>query len=236
MKKEKTQDYWKLIFIIVPAILYGNIAKLINDKNLAYTFGFTVLGVCLGFLLHYLTKNKIIIIKLISIVILVLIPFAFMISSNQKEDLLKKEWSSHKFDRIEFSSPNKLKLISSKVPNKLNEYYKKYEVYSDGANNRRTSIYSIGLKDDNIDIDNYLKQYLDRIKTNIPSLSSVEIIEQKNNKIDIYTKYKFIINNNDFTGFCRLMKNNNEINMFWLIPISEGFSNEYIKRFNESIK
>jgi len=235
LKKEKTTDYWLLIFILVPAILFGKIGNILNDKNIAYSVGFTILGVGLGFLLHFLTKNKSIITKLVAIIILISIPFGLMIVNSKNNNSTKNEWINQKISNIEFLSPYNLELIQSEIPENLKEHYTRLEVYSDGKNDKSTTVYSIELKDDNIDLENYFKQYLESIESKIPSLERTEIIEQTNNENGISTTFRFILKDKSIDGFCKLTQDKKEISMLWLIPLTKGFSKEHIDKFNKSI-
>jgi len=234
LDKEKKTDIWKLLFVLTPGILFSNIANLFNDKNIAYTVVLTIIGVALGFLLHYFTKNKSLIIKIICFSFTIIIPFGVIIFSNQNE--VEKEWLNQTINAVEFSSPYKLELSQSDIPKELEEYYSKFEIYRDGKNNKSTIIYSIKLKDGNIDLEDYFKQYLENAKEIIPSLKTVEIIEQKKTESDIYTRFEFITKNESLNGFCRLIKKGTDINIFWLIPFTESFSKKHIEDFNKSIK
>jgi hypothetical protein len=234
MSKEKKTDIWILLFILIPGFLFGKIAEIFNDKSLAYTVVLTIIGVALGFLLHFLTKNKSLIIKIISLSFTIIIPFGVIFFSNQNE--IEKEWLNQTINAVEFSAPYKLKLSQSDIPKELEEYYSKFEIYRDGKNDKSTIIYSIKLKDENIDLEDYFKQYLESIKEIIPSLKAVEIIEQKKTENDIYTRFKFITKNQSLNGSCRLIKKGKNINIFWLVPFSQDFSKKYIDKFDKSIK
>jgi hypothetical protein len=74
LNKEQKTNIWKLLFIIAPAILFGNITEILKDKNIAFIVGLTIIGVSLGFLAHYLTKKKTLTIKIIALSILIIIP------------------------------------------------------------------------------------------------------------------------------------------------------------------
>ncbi|TDQ25720.1 hypothetical protein [Tenacibaculum caenipelagi] len=87
MKKAQKTNIWKLLFIFTPVILFGNITEILKDKNIAFTFGLTIIGVALGFLVYYvalsflvyfLTKKKSLTIKIISLSILIIIPLRLL--------------------------------------------------------------------------------------------------------------------------------------------------------------
>ena len=237
LKKEEKTDFWKLIFIIIPAILFGKIANLFIDKNIAYTVTFTILGIGLGYLLYFLSKNKPLTIKIICLTILLIIPFSSTFLSNKTQR--EKEWIVQKIDNIEFSSPFKVNLIDSQIPDELKEDYNKLNIYSDNKKEKSTIIYSIEISNNEIDLESYFNEYLESFKTGISDLENIEVKknENKNSENNFIAKLKFIKpNTKPLNGFCRLIKRNNSINLFWLIPLSKGYPEKYIEKFNKSIE
>ena len=233
MKKEQKTNIWKLLFIIAPAILFGNIAEILNDKNIAFTVGLTIIGVSLGFLAHYLTQKKTLAIKIIAIGILIVIPLSIIAFNVENE--LEKKWSNQTINTIEFSSPTELKLINSDIPENLKEYYNKLEIYNDGKKDKSIILYAIELKDENIDLKNYFEQYLESFKVKISNIKTVDIIEQIESENDILTKFKFNTKNETLNGYSRFIKKDRNLNMFWLVPFSKSYTEKYIEKFNKNI-
>ncbi|TCI93627.1 hypothetical protein [Tenacibaculum sp. M341] len=233
MNKEQKTNTWKLLFIISPAILFGNIAEILDDKNIAFTVGLTIIGVSLGFLAHYLTKKKTLSIKIIALSILIIIPLSIIVFNVENE--LEKKWSNQIINTIEFSSPTVLKLINSDIPENLKEYYNKLEIYNDGKKDKSIILYTIELKDENIDLKNYFEQYLETFKVKIPNIKTVDIIEQIESENDILTKFKFSTKNETLNGYSRFIKKDRNLNMFWLVPFSKSYTEKYIEKFNKNI-
>ncbi len=236
LKKEEKIDFWKLIFILIPATLFGKITNLFIDKNIAYAVAFTFLGIGLGYLLYFLSKSKSLTIKIICLAILLIIPFSAIILSDKTQT--EKEWIVQNIDDIEFSSPFKVKLIDSEIPDDLKEDYNKLNIYSDNKEDKLTIIYSIEIADNEIKIESYFNEYLESFKKGIPDLKNIEVekSENKNSENNFTAKLKFIKSNTKpLNGFSRLIKRNNSINLFWLIPLSKGYPEKYIEKFNKSI-
>ncbi len=233
MNKEQKINIWKLLFIITPAIFFGKITEILNDKNIAFTFGLTIIGVSLGFLAHYLTKKKTLAIKIIALSILIIIPISIIALNVENE--LEKKWSNQIINTIEFSSPTKLKLINSDIPENLKEYYNKLEIYKGEKKGKSIILYAIELKDENIDLKNYFEQYLEAFKVKIPNIITVDIIEQIESENDILTKFKFNTKNKTLNGYSRFIKKDRNLNLFWLVPFSKSYTEKYIEKFNKNI-
>lgn len=226
-------NIWQLLFLLIPALLLGNITELFGDKNEAYPIIFTLIGVALGFLAYFLTKKKSSIIKTCSLAVLILFSFSFIILTQKNE--LEREWIHQTINSVPFSSPTELKRTSVEIPEALNDYYNKIEIFNDDNGYRSTTVLAIALKDANIDLQNYFEQYLNSYKEKIPNIKAVEIIDQTKSEYDLYIRFKMITNKKSLNGICRVIQQDKNLYMFWLIPFSKGYSKEYMERFNNGI-
>ncbi|CAM1361546.1 hypothetical protein TSEDIMI_10028 [Tenacibaculum sediminilitoris] len=164
---------------------------------------------------------------------MIIVPLGIIIFNSENE--FNKEWINQSINSVEFSSPNKLKLISSNLSKELIEYYDKLEIYSDNQNDKSIFLYSIELKEENIDLQNYYEQYLDNFKAKIPNLNTIEVTEKKISDNNISIRFNFLTNKKVLNGFCRISKERKNLNMFWLIPFYKSYSKEYIDKFDNKI-
>jgi hypothetical protein len=233
LKQEEKTNIWKLLFILFPAILFGKITEILVDKNIVFTFIFTIIGVLLGFLIHFLTKKKNLIIKIISLIIIIGIPISILAWNLESE--LEKEWSRQNINKIEFCSPNKLKLVRSEIPENIKDYFNKFEIYNDGKKDKSIILFATELKDEDIDLKDYFEQYLESFKLKIPDLKTIEITKQNESETDIHAKFNFITKKDSLKGYSRFIKENRNLNMFWLIPFTKSYSKKYIEKFDKNI-
>jgi len=136
---KKGSSYWIALFILIPTISYGNIANILDNKNTLYLVIFLILGLAIGSLFYFLTKNKSFNIKLVSKIIMGLIPFILIILPNQNNNLISKEWIDHEVDSNKFLLPYKLDLLSSKTQKKSKSCSNRLEIYN---NKKKEKYYS----------------------------------------------------------------------------------------------
>jgi len=241
MNKLNSEQIWMIVFIVLPTTLIANLGSEFapeTQMSVLYSGLFGGLGGLFGFLLHSLTKNKTAVIKSITLVLTVVI-LGFTIrtitAKPTDEQLISTDWTQQQIGSISFESPTKLNLTTSSIPEGTEQFYNSLEVYTDGNNDRLTSFINATILLDTLDLANSFGESLEGMLNNI-GITEVELLD--NHYMDteeVASKFKFRINDEEVIGFGYMRNVGRTLQSIWLLPIKQGFSLEYIDKFENSI-
>jgi uncharacterized membrane protein YeaQ/YmgE (transglycosylase-associated protein family) len=238
----KEDQIWQGIFLTIPTVFAFNLANVIasdDQTSILYAMLFGGIGAMVGYGLFYFLKNKSKQIKILSLVGSIIAGFlsVFLLSAKPSdEEILKRKWITQTIGEVQFDNPQELILTSSEIPESVKWYYKSLKTYSDSNTDRITIFLDSKIATDTILIidsySNYLEGMLQKQGVN---RETVKMEPLTSDKEEISAKFTFELNGKEVKGYGYMFKKGEILESIWLMPIKEGFSNEYIEEFEAGI-
>lgn len=240
--KLKEDQIWLGIFCLSAITILSQAGKEFADNGImqmVYAGIFGGIGGLIGSFANHLTKGKSTLTKILASLLIVFSCslFLYFISRTETdEEILKKEWAEQKIGMLEFDSPSNLKLESIEIPDTLNTFYKDIKIYTDGQNDRITTFIKAKIKPDSISVvDAYsgaLEKMLSKLQVNIDDVE-LEVYSADENEVS--SMFTFDLNGQKVNGYGCMFYYKDRLESLWLMPITRGFSQEYIEEFELGI-
>lgn len=238
----KEDQIWQGVFLTIPTVFAYNLANDIapdNQTSILYAMLFGGIGAMVGYGLFYFLKNKSKLIKVLSLAGFIIAAFltVFLLSAKPSdEEILKGKWITQTIGEVQFDNPKELTLTSSEIPESVKWYYKELKTYSDSNQDRITIFLDSKIATDTIPIiesySSYLEGMLQKQGVNEETFKIEPIISDKE---EISAKFTFELNGKVVNGYGYMFKKGEILESIWLMPIKEGFSDEYIEEFEAGI-
>jgi hypothetical protein len=151
-------------------------------------------------------------------------------------EILDEEWTTQKIGMIEFDSPTKLELQTSKIPESVKWFYSEMNLYSDEGTDRITSFMESKILIDTLTIENAYSGALEGMlnKLNV-NLDNVELEVFGADEEEVSSMFSFELNGDQVNGYGFMYMNKDKLESIWLMPIKRGFSKDYIEEFEAGI-
>ncbi|MER2998904.1 hypothetical protein [Pontibacter populi] len=238
----KDEQIWRGIFLVVPAILGYNMADAMaaDDKmEILYAALFGGVGALVGAGIYYLVKEKGKGLKTASAAGLFavgILALYLVTSQPTDEEILKGEWVTQTIGEVQFDSPEKLTLRTSEIPESTRWFYKQLKMYSDGNNDRLTAFMDSRIKADTLSIvDAYASALEGLLKKHNVSPERLKLETFSSDEEEISAMYTFDLKGERVNGYGHMFKKGEVLESIWLMPITRGFSREYIEEFEAGI-
>lgn len=243
VKKKLSEDQiWTLLMTILPMMLLGNVGRELTDDSVnRVLFGALLggIGAGFGFAINYLVKEKGRISKILaSTAILVIsgLTLYFLISKPSDVEILDQEWLRQKIGKVEFDSPNELKLQSSEIPESAQWFYSELKLYTDKGEDRIISFLKTKIRVDTFSLANVFSYQLEGTLSQMKvDLEHVDLEYFKADEEEVSAMFSFNRNGKAVNGYGYMYKYDNSLESIWLMPIKQGFSKEYIEVFDARV-
>ena len=237
LSEKKKADYWIIAFSVILLIGFPYLGRIFfSDKNagvISLIFG--GLGGLAGFGIYTIVqkRNKNVKIAALTaeiIIVLTLVYSAAWFFSDQQ--LVKRNWKTHKIEMVSFQHPNKFKEIQLKnVDNK----FSRMQVFSDGNKDRLAMYMIYDFKDDPPEIQKSIEGSIENV-LNTLNATNINYFDWRF-VIDTYeTKFSYGIDGKPFTGFGFIFKQDKHFESIFIVPAKRKYSEEYIKKIRNSIR
>ncbi len=241
-KKIDENQIWLMTMVIIPLIVSINLGTVLtNDSNysILYSGLFGGISGLIGFGAFYLTKNSSRLIKGVTTIAIFSAGVSLAILIQQKpteKQLLEQQWITQKIGTIEFDSPSKLELKSNKIPDGVKSFYSELKLYTDEEKDRTTSFINSKINADSVVIENSFIGALNGMLQNLDvDINDVQFEVFTNDAEEFSAMFSFELNGKTVHGYGFMYHSNDELDSIWLMPLSNGFSVDYIKSFDSSV-
>ncbi|SHJ94523.1 hypothetical protein SAMN04488028_102240 [Reichenbachiella agariperforans] len=231
------------VFTVIPAVMLGNLGgDLSRTLGLNSTLLSAILGGMggmIGYGLYFFTKHLNTAIKisiLVALFAMLAVGIRVILAQPTDKELIEQEWINQKIGTINFESPSKLKLASASIPQGTEQFYGSLEVYTDENNDRTTSFMNAKILVDTLNLAESFGGSLEGMLNNI-GITEVELLEDHYmDSEEVVAKFKFQLDEQEVIGFGYMRNVGRTLQSIWLMPIKQGFSLEYIDKFELAIE
>lgn len=241
-KKLDENQIWTMVMTVLPVVILMNAGNELTDDSgmrVLYAGVFGGIGGLIGFAANYLTKDKSRLVNILTSVLIVLscgLTIFFLASEPTDAEILDKEWTTQKIGMIEFDSPTKLELQTSKIPESVKWFYSEMNLYSDERSDRITSFMESKILIDTLTIENAYSGALEGMlkKMNL-NMDEIELEVFSADEEEVSSMFSFELNGEKVNGYGFMYMNKDRLESIWLMPLKRGFSKDYIEEFEAGI-
>ncbi len=241
-KKLDENQIWTTVMTVLPVVILMNAGNEFTDDGgmrVLYAGVFGGIGGLIGFGANYLTKDKSRLVKILTSAAIVLncgLILFFLSSKPTDAEILDEEWTTQKIGMIEFDSPTKLELQTSKIPETVQWFYSEMNLYSDEGIDRITSFMETKILIDTLAIENSYSSALEGMlnKLNV-NMDEVELEVFGADEEEVSSMFSFELKGEKVNGYGFMYRNKERLESIWLMPLKRGFSKDYIEEFEAGI-
>ncbi|WP_210466449.1 hypothetical protein [Rufibacter roseolus] len=238
----KEEQTWWGVFLVIPMIFGYNLADALapDDKTeFLYAALFGGAGALMGAGIYYLMKDKSKGLKIASATGLFavgILALYWAVSQPTDEEILNTDWVTQTIGEVQFDSPEKLTLRTSEIPASAKWFYKEMKLYSDGKNDRLTTFLDSKITVDTLAIaDAYSNALESMLKKHSINPAKLKLKTFSSDEEEISAMFTFDLNGETVNGYGHMFKKGEVLESVWLMPVTKGFSKEYIEEFEAGI-
>lgn len=229
----------EVALLIGPAVALFFLTGDLFPESLAYPALGAMAGVGLGKGASFLVRNQSKLVKTLTAVGLIagILGITALIAPTATDaQLIEQEWVEQSIGLIEFETPAPLEQISIDIPDSISSIVNKMNAYSDSQEGRMTYLVDYEFKTDTLSLEKgfagALQFMMNRHGDNAQGL---QVEDSYQDEEEIFGTIAFELDGKPVTGYCHAVKDSNAFTIILLIPITRGFSEEYVDWFADSV-
>lgn len=176
------------------------------------------------------------VIPAVTVILALMLVFKVVTKPPTEQEIVEGDWKSEELTMIRFDTPDALD-SNEKETIDLSTLYAMVDIISDGNNERLTYGIEGTLHADTISTARAFYDGLEAIllKRSV-DLNKLQLDNINVSENEMSATYSFYIGEKRVLGFGYLLRDRNKAESLWLVPVSSGFSSEYIKKFEKRIR
>jgi hypothetical protein len=233
---KKRNDYWSIIYIVILVTGFPMLGKLIFSQVNAILISAICggIGAMIGFGIYKLVAKKNVIVKMIGLLleIVVLLGSIVLFSwINTDQQQIKRNWLTHNIGNISFQYPTKFQELKLDTNNELC----KMRVFSDNHNDRIAMYLVYDFKENPVKMDESLEGSISNALNNIKA-TDIDYFDVKYTPNTVEKNIKYKIGTKEYIGYGFIYNKENHFELVLFIPITKGFSPEYLDKIKKGVK
>lgn len=230
---------WDLIIILCPTILLSLLAGELFTESLIYSALGAMVGTGLGLGTSFLVKNQSTLVKTLAAVGLIagILGITALIAPTATDaQLIEQEWVEQSIGLLEFETPVPLEQISIDIPDSISSFVNKMDAYSDNQEGRMTYLVDYEFNTDTLSLEKGFTGALQfMMNGHGDNAQNLQFEDSYQDEEEILGTIAFELDGKPVTGYAHAAKDSNAFTIILLIPITRGFSEEYIDWFSDSV-
>lgn len=229
---------WETAFVVGPVVSLYFLARELFPESLVYGALGAMVGTGLGLGASFLVRNQSKLVKTLAAVGLIagILGITALIAPTATDaQLIEQEWVEQSIGLIEFETPIPLEQISIDIPDSISSFVNKMDAYSDNQEGRMTYLVDYEFKTDTLSLEKgfagALQFMMDQHGDNAQNLQ----FDSYQDEEEIFGTISFELDGKPVTGYAHAAKDSNAFTIILLIPITRGFSEEYVDWFSDSV-